>query len=116
MSVGPWRVFAEVVSATEDEADTLLQQKAVPSMESLFDGRISYYLKISTKIDGDNELLRPLVFIPEFNRQTRPRAWKQADLKIQATLPLVGTDESAEEVPDGARQSLIRVSLCLKKK
>lgn len=116
VAVGPWSVFSEVVStdADDDEEEILLNQKAVSSMGDLFDGRISYYLKTPTMDDGDSELPWPLVFVSEFTRETRPRAWKKTDLKLQSTLPLLGTDVTAEELTDGAHQLLVRVSLVLK--
>ncbi len=112
VSVGPWRVKSEVASGTSGEADKLLKQKAVASIEDLFHGRITYYLKTPVIVDGSKELPQPLVF----DRQTRPLAWKQADLKIQATLPLLGTDETTEELTDDSRYVLVRVSLTLKQK
>jgi len=85
-------------------------------MEALFDGHISYCLETPVMIDGDKELPWPLVFVSEFKRQTRPRAWKQTDLKLQSTLPLLGADETGGELTDEAIQLLIRVSLVLKEK
>lgn len=117
MSVGPWTVFSEVVSTADADNDDLLKQKAVPSMESLFEGEISYYVETPVMVESDGVLLPwPLVFISEFTRETRPRAWKQTDLKLQSTLPILGADETAKEVTVEAGQALVRVSLILKQK
>ena len=109
VSVGPWTVFSEVVSEGKDD---LQEQKAVSSMCTLFDGRISYYLKSPVTYENNKVLPKPLVFIKEFTRQTRPRAWKQMDLKIQSTLPLLGNDEAAlHEMAAGALRLLVKISL-----
>lgn len=110
-SVGPWTVISEVVSISDQHvahgAENLLEQKAVSSMASLFDGFVSYYLETTVS----NDVPKPLVFISDFTRESRPRAWKKADLKIQSTLPLLGNDEM---LADGAHRLLVKVTLTLK--
>lgn len=113
VSVGPWKVFSEVVTDPDVDEDALLNQKAVSCMEDLFDGHITYYIETPTVVDGGSELPWPLVFVSEFTKESRPRAWKQTDLKLQSTLPLLGTDEAAKELTEGASRWLIRVSLML---
>lgn len=114
VSVGPWTIYTEVVTAPDKEKDMLLKQKAVSSMDTLFDGHISYYVETPVMMENDEELPWPLVFVPEFTRTTRPKAWKQTDLKLQSTLPLLGADETSHELTDGAKQALVRVTLVLK--
>lgn len=118
VTVGPWTVFAEVVSGADDEdAENLLKQKAMNSMSDIFDGHISYYVETRVMMEKDEVLLPwPLVFISEFTRETRPRAWKQTDLKVQSTLPLLGADETSKELTDGERRVLARVSLMVRKR
>eukprot|EP00978_Attheya_sp_CCMP212_P000088 scaffold168_cov53-Attheya_sp.AAC.5 len=105
-SFGPWKVVAEPVSLdsvkNELHAQELLEKKAVPSINMFMKGSISYFLKVSIQTDdthetadnlksmvADDQFPSPLVFLI-FSRQSRPLAWKNADLKIQTILPLPG--------------------------
>jgi hypothetical protein len=110
--VGPWTVFSEVISSSDKYemncARELLEQKAVSSMASFFDGFVSYYLETTVS----NDLPRQLIFISNFTRESRPHAWKKADLKIQSTLPLLGNDEIT--IHKSAPRLLVRVTLTLK--
>jgi hypothetical protein len=110
--VGPWTIFSEVVSTPDQYkmnfARELLEQKAISSMASIFDGFVSYILETTVS----NEAPRPLVFISEFARESRPHAWKKTDLKIQSTLPLLGNDETT--IQESADRLLVRVTLILK--
>lgn len=69
-------------------------------MEAFMEGNIEYYIEAPTwYVDGGFQP-RPLVFCV-FKKADRPMAWKNSDLKIQTTLPLVGNDSIAT----GALQS-----------
>jgi len=65
---------------------------------------------------------RPLVFVSEYTRESRPLSWRSVDLKIQNTLPLLGTDEISSgylPVRDktkvyGEEWKLVRVTLACK--
>lgn len=71
-----------------------LAQKALPSMETLMDGKIEYYVESPTwYVDGVYQP-RPLVFCV-FKKADRPLAWKNTDQKVQSTLPLIGNDPIA---------------------
>jgi tRNA(Ile)-lysidine synthetase-like protein len=112
VSIGPWKVHAELVETTElpHEAEALLERKAVSSMEDFMKGYIRYYVKVPSK---DTDALQSLVFVREFNRQTRPRAWKSVDLKIQSVLPILGAagEASVDAVGDNADWRLAKVVL-----
>ena len=98
VTVGPWRVTARRQLHQVFDAEELherLAVKAIPSMDDFMDGSIEYYIEARTwqTEDGSFEP-RPLVFT-SFTKQTRPRAWKNADAKIQDRLPLLGNDDKA---------------------
>lgn len=99
--VGPWVARAEIVSDKGDCPDKFrLAEKAVVSMEAFMEGNIEYYIESPTWYLGGGFQPRPLVFC-DFKKADRPMAWKNSDLKIQSTLPLVGNDSIAT----GALQS-----------
>lgn len=96
--LGPWRVTVrrQLYGVFEPkEVQEHLDKKAVADMMQFLDGSIDYYLEARTfqTPDGSFEP-RPLVFT-QFTKLTRPRAWKNVDLKIQQKLPLAGNDASA---------------------
>lgn len=95
--VGPWKVQSELVqpSAGSSQIDSpqLLAKKAVPTMDGFMEGELEYYLSVPTKLDGDVYVPQRLVVSPEFSKASRPSAWKNTDLKIQSTLPILGIDE-----------------------
>lgn len=121
MRVGPWLVTSELVPellvATETNADSLLEAKAIKSMDKFMDGCIEYHVKTpccSSQGGSDDANPRPLVFCGEYNRQSRPQAWKKSDLKIQSTLPLLGYDkEAVKAMTDAETHSwvLVRVTI-----
>ena len=97
--VGPWKVRSEVASGASFQQessqlpDTWLTKKAVLSMESFMDGNVEYFVSAPTWFDEDigDFIPRPLVF-RQFSKADRPRAWKNCDLRIQSTLPVLGND------------------------
>lgn len=94
-NVGPWAIYTEIVSNEGDCPDKFrLAQKAVTSMEAFMEGNIEYYIETPTWYVDGNFQPRPLVFCV-FKKANRPVAWKNADLRIQSTLPLVGNDSVA---------------------
>jgi hypothetical protein len=106
----------------DSSSETLLVKKAVPSMESFMDGTIEYFIAAPAYREEASGTLvpRPLVF-RSFSKSDRPRAWKNCDLRIQTTLPVLGVNNSAnsktEHSDDKAQyinsECLIRVSITL---
>jgi len=124
--VGPWKVRSQVVEGTilrdasQAPADWI-NKRAVSSMEELMNGKIGYFIETPMVYDKKNDrfIPRPLVF-RHFSKTDRPRAWKNSDLRIQTTLPLLGSptvhDTSTENSNGGSQpnhQSLVRVSIDL---
>jgi len=93
VSVGPWRVLATIVNDNNHSQSVLLSQKAIPSWEQFMEGCVEYYVEVP--LLEDNRTPRPLVFVPSYDKQSRPEAWKRTDLKLQTTLPLLGNDSEA---------------------
>lgn len=94
--VGPWSVKSEIVSERLDCPDTSrLAQKAMGSMEYLMGGQIEYWLSSPTWDSQGTFKPRPLIF-RHFTKACRPLAWKNCDLKVQQTLPLLGNDDSSD--------------------
>jgi hypothetical protein len=91
-----------------------LAKKAVLSMEVFMDGKIEYFVEATA---------RPLVF-RRFSKTDRPKAWKNCDLRIQSTLPVLGIDDTS--IGNGSKlehsesesctnsEHLIRVSMALR--
>jgi tRNA(Ile)-lysidine synthase TilS/MesJ len=98
-SVGPWRVSTSIQRISSDvEKEALLARKAVPDMDAFMEGCIEYYVEARTwKSENrtgpitETSVPRPLVFA-SFTKSTRPLAWKNADVKLQETLPLLSCD------------------------
>ena len=88
-------------------------------MDHFMEGCIEYYLEAPTSYISGNFVPFPLVFC-EFRKKDRPLAWKNTDLKLQTTLPLLGIDEAASDAAlkeKGAKEDtlmrLVRVTLKL---
>lgn len=92
IGVGPWTISSEIIKASDEVANKLLNTKALRSMDHLMDGDIQYYLNVPA-LSGATEP-RPLVRVAGFTKPTRPAAWKGFDLKVESTLPLLGVDPS----------------------
>lgn len=107
--MGPWLVVANIVPTDLDE-DSKLRKKAVESWEALMNGNIVYFMKAPLC-----ELVaRPLVFVSEFGKQSRPLAWKSTDMRLQSTLPLLGNDEQGVHLlAGGAISAMVKVHLRL---
>ena len=104
VKVGPWSVTARVLRDKCADQSLLLEKKAVPSWDSFMEGNIRYVMEVPIQ----NSVIRPLVFVSEFSKQSRPSAWRNSDMKIQATLPLLRNDE------EGAKElSVKRYFSCL---
>lgn len=94
--IGPWVISSDLVrvSLSEKELEKWLTRKAVASMEEFMEGSIEYFLSVPTWQVNNTYEPRPLVYT-SFLKETRPKAWKNIDMKIQDVLPLVGNDEQA---------------------
>lgn len=93
IEVGPWSIEANVVKdESETVAEKLLKERVFESMELLMQGNIEYHLQLP--ISDASSLPNQLVFIQGYTKATRPAAWKNLDLKIEQTLPLLGVDNS----------------------
>ncbi|KAL9185409.1 hypothetical protein ACHAXT_003186 [Thalassiosira profunda] len=96
LQVGPWTITSEIApTASEEEANSLLQTKALHNMEELMAGDVQYFLKVP--LGGESSLPCPLIRVRGFTKPTRPAAWKGFDLKVESTLPLLGVDQSEPE-------------------
>lgn len=97
VSFGPWGVVAEPWASNSNVK--LLRQKAVHTMNTFMDGHVEYFLQVPTSCQENvsevSFIPRQLVFISKFTKRTRPFAWKNTNEKIQATLPLLGNDNTA---------------------
>lgn len=113
IEVGPWTISSEIVNATYEVAEKLLNTKALKCMEDLMNGNIQYYLNVP--VTSVTTMPVPLVRVAGFTKQTRPAAWKGFDLKVESTLPLLGIDPSvtAENPQEFEKNALIRVHLIL---
>ena len=113
VQVGPWSVTARVLpdDCTDDDDDKsrLLERKAVSSWDSFMEGEVRYVLQVPIQ---NKAVIRPLVFVSEFSKLSRPSAWRNIDMKIQATLPLLGNDEEGvKELSKGAMATQVEVVL-----
>jgi hypothetical protein len=107
--VGPWKVTAEILNEKADSPDTpfRLAQKAVPSFSDMMDGSIEYHISAPTFQEEGRFVPHPLVF-SQFTKISRPTAWKNSDLKVQTTLPLLANDETAvKAINDMAGSGLV---------
>eukprot|EP00521_Asterionellopsis_glacialis_P011151 CAMPEP_0195290034 /NCGR_PEP_ID=MMETSP0707-20130614/6062_1 /TAXON_ID=33640 /ORGANISM="Asterionellopsis glacialis, Strain CCMP134" /LENGTH=347 /DNA_ID=CAMNT_0040350101 /DNA_START=105 /DNA_END=1148 /DNA_ORIENTATION=+ len=109
--IGPWKIMSEVMDSSqipnEDTAQSLLGEKAIGSMDTFMDGHVQYYMKVpmsgheeeEEKSESPSSSLshdyRPLVFVSEYTKSSRPVAWRKLDLRIQTILPLLGNDLEA---------------------
>ena len=89
-SVGPWTVKTKILP-TSEEVEGLLKVKAVKDVQRVLTGKIEYYIEVLETEDGERP---PLVFIENFTKETRPPCWKNADLRVEATLPILGVDKT----------------------
>ena len=93
--VGPWTIKTAAVEETETGKRTELEQlKAIVSMEAFMGGYIRYYFK--APILGPSSSPQ-LAFPLRFTKISRPKAWKNSDLKIESTLPIVGANATEEQ-------------------
>ena len=125
-TVGPWVVRTEIVQEkmmkdSSQPPETWLAKKAVLSMESFMNGEIEYFLMAPAVCKEDTKTIvaKSLVF-RKFSKTDRPRAWKNCDMRIQSTLPILGIDNSSRlEVEKRDNEGynisevLIRVSIAL---
>ena len=112
-----------VVKDSSQFPESWLEKKAVFSMESFMDGEVEYFVAAPVFWEKVSEtfVVRPLVF-RNFSKSNRPRAWKNCDLRIQSTLPVLGiADDSSirkEDHSDGNESvnpdRIVRVSMALK--
>ncbi len=111
--VGPWRVKSELLSKEEGPINhsTLQKKRAVQDFESLMKGQICYFLEVLESRDGKQP---SLVFVEKFTKKTRPPCWKNVDLKIESTLPLLGIDTTfIHDNPALCHPRLAKVSITL---
>lgn len=84
------------------------------------DGKIQYFIEAPIiRIDTETgcNVFKPLVFC-QFSKDNRPQSWKNCDLRIQATLPLLCNNDFSRHENNimigkehGNQSSLIRVSI-----
>ena len=91
--VGPWTIKTAAIDEN-DEWRELEKQKAIKSMEAFMTGYIQYYFKVPLVETSSSP---QLIFPGRFTKIGRPKAWKNSDLKIESTLPLVGADATEEQ-------------------
>jgi hypothetical protein len=120
--VGPWKIRSEIFIGSSFHDITLqsvdwLSKRAILSMDSFMDGKVEYFLEapIWTNTESGCSFSKPLVFY-QFHKDNRPQAWKNSDLRIQATLPLLcnnhfSSHEHWNGKEQGNQRSLIRVSM-----
>lgn len=107
-SVGPWWIRADLAEVVkQSDRQPYLTKKAVPTLDAFMKGKIEYYVEASTIFDNESRryVPQPLVF-RKFTKVDRPQAWKQCDLRIQSTLPLLGNDESVDTTKTKATGSI----------
>ena len=91
--VGLWTIKTAAIDEN-DEWRELEKQKAIKSMEAFMAGYIQYYFKVPLVETSSSP---QLIFPGRFTKIGRPKAWKNSDLKIESTLPLVGADATEEQ-------------------
>jgi tRNA(Ile)-lysidine synthetase-like protein len=79
--VGPWEVKAELVAE-------ICTENVLSSWENFMKGEIRYS---TTALVSNSGVPSPLHFVEGFTKITRPLNWKGVDVKIQSTLPLLGS-------------------------
>ena len=91
-------------------------------MDAFMNGEVEYFIAAPAFQQENSEsfAVRPLVF-RSFSKSDRPRAWKNCDLRIQTTLPVLGIDDSSiskdgDFSGEGSNTSerLIRISMKLR--
>lgn len=108
--VGPWTIKCELLPKSEGNTN-LLKQKAIQNFESFMTGQIHYYLEV---LETEDEERPPLVFIESFTKATRPPCWKNADLRIESTLPLLGIDTAfVHDNPASCHGRYVKISIAL---
>jgi len=111
IAAGPWTIVSEIVeAASEQEAKSLQQTKAIQNMAHLMEGDISYFLKVP--MASGATMPCPLARVKGFTKPTRPAAWKGFDIKVETTLPLLGVDQSVLD-GDSSEWALVKVHLFL---
>ena len=83
MSIGPWDIIITKIR-NNDENKTLLLYKVFQSMDEFMTGNFTYHLQTPKNKHYNASI------ISSFKKETRPKAWKGIDLKVQSILPLVG--------------------------
>jgi len=93
ISIGPWLISTERVNSVSqsDQAIKLLEKKAMESWDQLMEGYIEYTVTVPLRSLQETDDLK-LVIVKDFTQRSRPMAWKNTDLKVQATLPILGND------------------------
>jgi len=94
LMVGPWVIESQIEkNVSKSNVNILLEKKAIPSFESFMDGKIEYFMKVPIHCHSESPnqpITYPLVVLQEFSKKNRPLAWKNTDMKIQSTLPIIG--------------------------
>ncbi len=105
-NVGPWTIQTEIVSSSEE--NSLLKIKAIEAIEDLMSGNIQYYVKV---LETDTNHIQPLTLIEKFTKDTRPISWKNVDLKVESTLPILGNDVGTTKIlADSSKSSKTRLA------
>ena len=75
-------------------------------------GEIEYYLKVPRTKSGQ---IQPLIMVDKFSKETRPCCWKNCDLRVEATLPLLGNDvkaiQSSSNITSLSNTEVVKISL-----
>lgn len=80
VTVGPWQISVKITPNIESKP-------VFDTWEEFMAGDLQYCINVPQE---DEQSLRPLETVDGFTKLNRPSSWKQKDLKIQTTLPLLG--------------------------
>jgi hypothetical protein len=115
--VGPWKIRSEIFKGSlnhdvNENTTDLLSKPAVSSMEGFMDGKMEYFIETPVWTDTETgcSVSLPLVFC-QFSKVNRPQAWKNSDLRIQATLPLLCSNDIASHQNLNGKDQNIQLSL-----
>jgi hypothetical protein len=80
-------------------------------MDDLMSGEIIYYIQCFENEKGE---MNPFIMIEKFSKETRPYCWKNCDLRVESTLPLLGNDmKNVPERIDSNKGCLAKVTVKL---
>lgn len=100
--IGPWLIRA---TSMERADETILHKKPFLDMKDFMRGTFKYYLEVP------KDCSKLAVTEGQFNKSNRPLGWKNCDLKIESTLPLIGRPDKNE---DDSQVLIVKVEFILK--